>query len=456
VVKPYTWLPLLLNLGCGADDPSKKSGSTPAAESTTAANWPGTDRASSAEIGETNAAGSGGEQQNGGTPSLQTEGAADDESAGSSASRAAQPSFQDTSSEDPTAQNETLDSPEPAVAANPDPGAQSPGETDLEGTPDPGPGELRGAASDPQEGDQTETAPPGTPLEEELSSVPSPRSEHGVGALNGEVYVVGGFTPQVTDTVYAYNPELDTWRDVASFPVVAHHPNVASVGARLYVLGFHTGSGQRMGDGSSYAYDPMADSWSSLAPMPIGTERGASCTATHQDKIYIFGGTNDVALADASVYDPAGDTWTVLAPMPVARHHCIAAEWNDKIYIVSGRDVVIEEVQTASLVFDPVSQEYNEVAPILTPRGGAAGGRLGDRIYVFGGEGDVNDPVGIFHEAEAYDPATDTWEALPDMLIPRHGLGAAVIGDRMYLPGGSTSQGLAAQDRHTVFYLEAP
>jgi N-acetylneuraminic acid mutarotase len=286
--------------------------------------------------------------------------------------------------------------------------------------------------------------------------MPIARSEHGVAALDGELYVLGGFTPTVTSSVQVYSPEQASWRDAADFPVVFHHPNVASAGGLLYVLGFHAGSGQRAADGSAYAYDPETDSWTERAPLPLGTERGASCVTSFEDKIYVFGGTNDIALAEASVYLPAEDRWEALPLLPVARHHCIAAVVSDKIYIVSGRDVVIEEVQTESFVFDPVALSYEEVAPIPTPRGGAAGGELGGRIYVFGGEGNVNDDNGIFHDAEEYDPSTDTWASLPDMVVPRHGLGAAVIGDRMYLPGGSTSQGIDAKNTHTVFYFEAP
>lgn len=298
--------------------------------------------------------------------------------------------------------------------------------------------------------------PSTTPVEEERASLPIPRGEHGVAALNGEVYVLCGFTPSVTSSMQVYSPDTDSWRDAADFPVVCHHPNVAVVDGVLYVLGFHAGSGQRMADGRAFAYDPDADAWSERASQPLGTERGASCVTTFEGKIYVFGGTNDIALAEASIYDPAQDSWEMLPLLPAFRHHCIAAVVNDKIYIVSGRDVVIEEVQAESFVFDPVTQIYEEVAPIRTPRGGAAGGELGGLIYVFGGEGNVNDPMGIFHEAEVYDPATDTWASLPDMVVPRHGFGAAVIGDRMYLPGGSTSQGIAATTTHTVFHLEAP
>jgi hypothetical protein len=40
------------------------------------------------------------------------------------------------------------------------------------------------------------------------------------------------------------------------------------------------------------------------------------------------------------------------------------------------------------------------------------------------------------------------------MLIPRHGLGGAVIGDRIYMPGGSTSQGVDVSAANTVFFFQ--
>jgi N-acetylneuraminic acid mutarotase len=78
---------------------------------------------------------------------------------------------------------------------------------------------------------------------------------------------------------------------------------------------------------------------------------------------------------------------------------------------------------------------------------------LSGRIFVLGGEGNPDGVQGIFSEVEAYDPVTDSWESFPQMLIPRHGYGAAIIGDRMYLAGGGTSQGFQATANHTVFYF---
>ena len=41
------------------------------------------------------------------------------------------------------------------------------------------------------------------------------------------------------------------------------------------------------------------------------------------------------------------------------------------------------------------------------------------------------------------------------MPTPRHGIGAAVIGDRIYLPGGANVQGLATVATHEAYVVPA-
>jgi hypothetical protein len=47
----------------------------------------------------------------------------------------------------------------------------------------------------------------------------------------------------------------------------------------------------------------------------------------------------------------------------------------------------------------------------------------------------------VFPETDAYDPTTNTWRTLTNMRTPRHGMGAAGVGAKLYVPGGATAQG---------------
>ncbi|MNL43455.1 Kelch motif protein [compost metagenome] len=47
----------------------------------------------------------------------------------------------------------------------------------------------------------------------------------------------------------------------------------------------------------------------------------------------------------------------------------------------------------------------------------------------------------VFDNAWVYDPASDRWRALPPLPTPRHGLGAATLGNRIHVIGGGTRVG---------------
>lgn len=340
----------------------------------------------------------------------------------------------------------------------PDPGDDGAAAGD-DGMPDNDAGAM--APTDPQPEDPATTpAPPsGTPTQEQRAALPAVRQEHSAAALEGEVYVIGGFTPSVTASVQAYDPLGDSWRARADFPTALHHANVAAASGKIYVLGFNRGSSFTDIDGRVFAYDPSNDVWEERAPLPVGTERSSSCVATLGSKIYLFGGSTNtagtsVSVSYSSAYDTELDEWQELPDLPETREHCLAGGVDDLLYIVSGRSGGIGGISPQSWAFDPATNMYSERQPIPTPRGGTAGAVLGGRIYVFGGEGNGDDPDGIFHEVEVYDPSTDSWEQLPDMLIARHGFAAAALEQRIYLPGGATSQGFGAGEAHTVFFFE--
>jgi N-acetylneuraminic acid mutarotase len=297
---------------------------------------------------------------------------------------------------------------------------------------------------------------PGAPVQQPLPELPSVRQEHAVVALGDEIFVIGGFTPDVTASVEAFQPEAGTWRSVAPFPLSLHHANAAEVDGHILVAGFYQGASFTNALGRVFDYDPAADAWSERGVMPAGTERASSCVATLDGKIYLFGGARATTVADSSVYDVAADSWQELPPLPEPREHCLAAAIGGTLYIASGRASGITGFQPNTWAFDPIASTYTRRAAIPTPRGGTAGAVLAGRLYVFGGEGNSADSSGVFPDVEAYDPLTDSWQTLPSMLEPRHGLGAAALADRIYLPGGADTQGFGAAGAHTVLFFEGP
>jgi N-acetylneuraminic acid mutarotase len=292
---------------------------------------------------------------------------------------------------------------------------------------------------------------------------PQPDEElYGV-ALNGKMYVIGGWDDGKAGGVnYEYNPTTDKWTKKQPMPRPAHHAALAAANGKIYVMGgfvvpkdtaIPVGGAWEPID-NTWEYDPAADSWKSLPPLP--GKRGSALAAEVGGKIYVIGGATTVdgskdpfftffgpskVLSTNDVYDPATHKWESRTPMSVARNHAFGAAVNGKIYVIGGRTghgFILSATNT------DVVEEYNPInntwsAPkerMPTARSGGAWGTDGRRIYVAGGEVTTTELVGAFKAIEAYDVLTNSWMTLPSMPMPRHGVAGAVIGNRFHLVSG--------------------
>ena len=85
------------------------------------------------------------------------------------------------------------------------------------------------------------------------------------------------------------------------------------------------------------------------------------------------------------------------------------------------------------------------------PRGEVAAARVGGFIYVAGG---FNSGGRTSAAVELFDPRTRRWTGLPNMRTPRHGLGGAALGNRVFALKGGGVPGLSASP--TIEFLDVP
>jgi len=292
---------------------------------------------------------------------------------------------------------------------------------------------------------------------------PEPDEElYGV-ALNGKMYVIGGWDDGKAGGVnYEYNPATDKWTKKQPMPRPAHHAALVAANGKIFVMGgfvppkdsaIPVGGAWEPID-NAWEYDPAADSWKSLAPLP--GKRGAALAAEVGGKIYLIGGATTAdgskdpyftffgpskVLSTNDVYDPATNKWESRTPMSVARNHAFGAAVNGKIYVIGGRTghAFILSATNTDVVeeYNPISNSWSAPKERMpTARSGGAWGTDGRRIYVAGGEVTTTELVGAFRAIEAYDTVTNSWMTLPPMPMPRHGVAGAVIGNRFHLVSG--------------------
>jgi N-acetylneuraminic acid mutarotase len=267
-----------------------------------------------------------------------------------------------------------------------------------------------------------------------------PRQEFGVVAWRHLVFVIGGYDTATNRLNEAFNTLTNAWETHTPMTdgLGTDHPNVASTDDKVYVLGDAQHN-------LTLQYDPVSRSW--LTKRRVPTARSAAATATIGTKIYLAGGSPTTAARAFEIYDAATDSWRTqvdglpLLPGPGRNHVCGAAA-GGTFYVIGGRSSGLTPISPGRVdAYDPATGAWTAVAPMITARAGAAAGVVRGVVYVVGGEGNAASPTGVFPQTEGYAPATDRWTRMPAMPVARHGLGAAGIGDTLYVPGGATVQG---------------
>src|SRR5207247_5290500 len=117
-----------------------------------------------------------------------------------------------------------------------------------------------------------------------------------------------------------------------------------------------------------------------------------------------------------------------------------------RIYVVGGRVgstfiIGLSTNVSTNEVYDVAKDTWSSVLGVPTARSGVGVAVLEGRMHVLGGEAYLNDLVGTFRTHEAYDPKSNSWQRLPPMPTPRHGLAVAEIGGRIYAVSGANVAG---------------
>lgn len=275
--------------------------------------------------------------------------------------------------------------------------------------------------------------------------LPGARGEVAIATLGNTIYVIAGTTNSGDSvaTVQTFDAVRDVWQTRAPLPLALNHVGAAGLNGKVYTIGGFIHSNTDATD-RCFVYDPAANRWSAIAPLPA--KRGSVSVAVLDGKLHAVGGRDTVSVTEHDVYDPATNRWTSAAPLPKdeGRDHMGLAALDGKLYTVGGRFTSSTNPTNLTEVYDPATDTWKELAPMPTARSGGIAATYHGQILYMGGELKNGRNGGVFTDNEAFDPKTNTWSDLAPMPSGRHGAGAAVIADKLYVPGGGAKAGGSA------------
>lgn len=261
------------------------------------------------------------------------------------------------------------------------------------------------------------------------ASMSTARYHHQAPAVNGKIYVIGGYDGKSTyNSVEEYNPKANTWTTKAPMVTARLLHQAEVLDGKIYVIG---GSGSGGDLNSLEEYNPMTDKWTTKSSMTVA--RRQYQTAIVDGKIYAIGGQNTSGyLNSVEEYDPATNKWTIKASMPTARrcHEIVVVD--GKIYAMGGQDGSgsLNSVEE----YDPARNTWTVKTPMAVGRYNFEAALVAGEIYAIGGYSGYNNSS--LNSVEEYDPAINIWTTKASMTTARSEPQTAVIGGEIYVISG--------------------
>lgn len=316
--------------------------------------------------------------------------------------------------------------------------------------------------SSPATPTRTATATPstgGSPLFAWRTQAPAPqaRFEAQGAAVNGKLYVLGGFyasSPiRATRRSDVYDPATNTWQRIADMPETITHAAQAVDGETIYLVGGYVGDHPGPSTARVWKYNTRTNTWSAGPSLPAA--RGAGAAVRVGRNLHFFGGatrtagtTDDTDRANHYVLALDGGTqWTSATALPNPRNHLAGVALDGKLYAIGGQYRHDEGTtnQNQVDVYDPATKTWTRAANLPVPRGHITASTfvMDGRIIVIGGSVNNGSSGAASADVTAYDPQANLWLKLPSLPSGRKTPVADLIGGRIVVAtgngGGATS-----------------
>jgi N-acetylneuraminic acid mutarotase len=169
-------------------------------------------------------------------------------------------------------------------------------------------------------------------------------------------------------------------------PTARSSAAVAVLDGRLHAIGSATLDEFPMSSWTDVheVFDPFTGTWSSRArPPSVG---GGYAAAAIGGRLYLVDNGWEQQL---HVYEPAADSWTTIAA-PQGRSDAAAATLGGKVYVLGGGEYQLDCCSGTIPVavvdrLDPHTGVWDRVPPMPTPWSGHGAAVVGQSIYVIGG-----------------------------------------------------------------------
>ena len=192
--------------------------------------------------------------------------------------------------------------------------------------------------------------------------------------------------------------------------------------------------------------------WSGAAPLPAALLDAGGVAIG--DSMYVVGGKGPDGHSNRVYrYDAGPGTWTRVAdrPGPAVENPAVTTA-GGKLLVLGGSTAPFSGAVSAAWSYDPATDTWQALPAMPTARGGAAAQVVDGHVYVAGGMTGDGASTAI---VERLALATGTWQAAPALSVARDNPGSAVVDGTLYVFGGRTRLANGQSPAPTLGSVEA-
>ncbi|CAH1797077.1 unnamed protein product [Owenia fusiformis] len=290
------------------------------------------------------------------------------------------------------------------------------------------------------------------PEEVKISPCPSPLP---LPPLPDSVLLIGGVTSLKQElypvhpwnTIMQYTLRDNFWEEGAKLPKSVHHHALARIDHFIYVIG---GSAFDHKEPTALVnpikdvqrYDVDTESWRKMSPLTHA--RMYVEAVVLDDTIYAIGGQDDDGgvLCNMERYNETADSWEVI-PLPSCHIGIAVTVHRGQIFAAGGYCSDTRKALKVVGTYDVDKNSWSKKNDMIVGRCHARLVDVKGTMYVIGGatKWETRDAISSLGSISMYDDDADSWSRVAEMKLPRHDVMCAVVGSKIFIMGGISTQG---------------
>lgn len=245
----------------------------------------------------------------------------------------------------------------------------------------------------------------------------------------------------VNNSVYQFDPDLNTWSLRCQLPLPVHYCATAFLDGLIYVIGGRLSNTHDIEPVKDcYGFDVTNDRWDKIAPLK--TARSRHVAVTLNGAIYAIGGEDCISMScrTVEIYDPKDHSWSFVVPMQEARVGPAVVAHRGRLYVAGGMmDVDKKFLLNTMEVYEPRTREWTFRYPLPVSVCGSAMAEIAGVLYMVGGfvirDGEPLSLDSVFR----YNDEIDSWDGYKTLHVPRHDAVAVALDTKLYIIGGEST-----------------